>query len=452
MARAAHGRWPARSGPGLPRIGRRPPRGRRTERGVALLAVVVFVSIVLGVYAVGRLGDAAERERRASRTAEALASARQALIAYAATDDIRASGAADQIRPGSLPCPDADGDGRVTVGADIVGGACRVYVGRIPWNRLGIPPPVDDAGEVLWYALSPQFRDVGSLEPDALGHLAQGGLVHPDAPGVLSITEQPGGLTHSGVVAIVFAPGPALGSQSRGGAGAFEPANYLDGDNGSTATAFVAATASATFNDRLLAVTRDDLMAMGERRALAEVSRALAAYFARHGYLPPPAAFGDAECTAWTVSAGQCPPVDGLAAGRVPASITLPRAAWPSPTGEDPDRVLGPSGSGLWFGGQRWRENLIYLVAPACTIPGGSCASGDLALVPGTGPPRSAAFVLVAGGSAGPGQSRADAAARGVLDNYLEGETLAAAARMAAGGAPEPLAIAAGTRAVAWLP
>lgn len=424
----------------------------RGERGVALLAIVVFLALLATVYAAGRLGDANDRERRANRTAQALASARQALIAYAATDDVRASGAAEQVRPGSLPCPDANGDGRLTVGVDIIGGACKVYVGRVPWNRLGIPPPVDDAGEVLWYALSPQYRDAGTLEPDAVSHLTQGGLVHPDAPGVLSITEQPGGATQAGLVAIVFSPGPALGNQVRSGAGATDPVNYLDGPNGSGSTAFVSAPASGQFNDRLLAIGREDLMASGESRALAEVARALSAYFARNGYLPPPAAFADAQCTAWTVSAGQCLPIEGLAAGRVPATVAPPRAPWSPAASDEPDRALGASGAGLWFGGQRWRENIVYLVAPACTVPGSACTPGELALVPASGAARSAAFVLVAGGSARAGQSREDAAARGQLGNYLEGETLASAARMAAGGSPESLAVAAGTRAVAWSP
>lgn len=419
---------------------------------MALLAIVVFLALMVTVYTVGRVSDAGDRQSRANRTAQALAGARAALIAYAATDDIRASGPADQIRPGSLPCPDANGDGRLVVGIDIVGGACKVYVGRVPWNRLGIPPPVDDAGEVLWYALSPQYRDAGTLEPDAADHLAQGGLVHPDAPGTLSLTEQPGGATRAGLVAIVFSPGAAIGSQVRSGSGLASAANYLDGPNANSTTTFVAAPASDLFNDRLLAITREDLMAVGERRALAEVGRALAAFHARHGYLPPPAAFGDAQCTAWTVATTQCVAVDGLAVGRVPATIPPPRATWPGASDSEPDRVLGASGSGLWFGGQRWRENLVYAVDPACTVPGGACAPGALALVPPAGAARPAAFVLIAGGSAAAGQARSDASTRGQFANYLEGDALAAATRMASGSPPEPLVVAAGTRAVAWSP
>jgi len=424
----------------------------RSARGFALLAIVVFLALLATVYATGTVGLSREARSPGTRTAQALAAAREALIAYAATDDIRASGPAEQIRPGSLPCPDADGDGRLTVGADIVGSACKVYVGRIPWQRLGIPPPVDGSGEVLWYALTAQYRDAGTLEPDAGAHLAQGGLVHPDAPGALSITEQPGGALQPGLVAIVFAPGPALGAQARGGAGAFDPANYLDGPNGTTSTAFVAAAASGLFNDRLLAITREDLMAAGERRALGEVARALLAYRARHGYLPPPAAFGDAQCTQWTVSAGQCVAVDGVSAGRIPVTIAPPRMPWPDSTGSDPDRVFGASGAGHWFGGQRWRETVVYLVSPTCTQPATVCDPGGLSLATGAGAPVPAAFVLVAGGSAIAGQDRADALARGLLDNYLEGDARAAAGRMAAGGAPEPVVVGAGVRALSAPP
>jgi hypothetical protein len=70
--------------------------------------------------------------------AEVLQSAREALLAYAATD---------ANRPGALPCPDIDGDGRALPGIEYVGNGCQSYIGRLPWALLRIPELRDASGD-----------------------------------------------------------------------------------------------------------------------------------------------------------------------------------------------------------------------------------------------------------------------------------------------------------------
>jgi hypothetical protein len=121
--------------------------------------IFVAVLLLLGVSAlIYTLATPANRTIESDRiTAAALAQAKDALIGRAAADD---------NRPGSLPCPDFDNgtinplntsnDGT----ADLLNGIeCPSYIGRLPWRTLGLPDLRDGSGERLWYALSRAFRD-----------------------------------------------------------------------------------------------------------------------------------------------------------------------------------------------------------------------------------------------------------------------------------------------------
>lgn len=95
--------------------------------------------------------------------------------------------------------------------------AADTVIGRFPWRTLGLPPIRDGYGECLWYAISAGHKSTGinpaiKMNWDALGqldlvNLSSGALV----PRNLQEYERP--------VAIIFSPGPQLGSQSRGSIG-----------------------------------------------------------------------------------------------------------------------------------------------------------------------------------------------------------------------------------------
>jgi hypothetical protein len=235
--------------------------------------------------------------RRDGITRDALIKAKEALIAYAA---------ADANRPGELPCPDLNDDGKVVIADEYVGSNCVSLIGRLPWSTLELPDLRDEDGERLWYALSNDFHSNGAvaLNNDTAYRAGNTSLTITGTP--------PGG----NVVAIVFSPGPAL---VREGAAAVQqrgcivgvncdatgkcttapasntpkcnPANYLDiasgEDNADGNTSFVSAEKSATFNDRLLPIYSDDIMWVVERRAGRELAQKLRDHF--DAWQTPPA-------------------------------------------------------------------------------------------------------------------------------------------------------------------
>ncbi len=227
---------------------------RRRDAGAALLLVVAVCVVTATAMLAGRLSAGGFRQLLDRRTAAVLAEARAALIGYAA---------ADPNRPGELPCPDFDGDGKVTVAQDYAGNRCRTLRGWLPWYTLRLDDLRDGAGERLWYALTEDYR-AGGPAP-----------LSSETPGRLSLDGQ------ADVVAVVVAPGPALDGQARDGGVRADAAvgDYLEGPNAEAGTTRFASFAAGS-NDRVLAITRTDLMAAVEQRVLSEGARALAAYVA----------------------------------------------------------------------------------------------------------------------------------------------------------------------------
>lgn len=173
------------------------------------------------------------------RSQRALASARDALLGRAASDD---------NRPGSLPCPALDDNGQVPL---FVGDRCPAYVGRFPWKALKTGELRDGHGQLLWYALAPALRDSPAAEP-------VNGLTTAE----LSLDDQ------SAIAAIIFSPGPPLAGQARDAGDAI--GDYLDGSNADGDHAYVAGQASATFNDRSLAISQTMLFGLVGKRILGE--------------------------------------------------------------------------------------------------------------------------------------------------------------------------------------
>ena len=407
-----------------------PRRLRSRQSGIALIAVVVFIGIAAAVFVVRSLNADAVVSRQNQRTAEALQAAREALLAFAATND---------NRPGALPCPDINGDGQSLSGTEYVGNGCQSYIGRLPWALLRIPELRDASGELLWYALSPGFRDAGPVTGNP-------GFVNPDTVPALTIAGSSDLLG-----AIVFAPGAALQGQVRSGTGANALENHLDGVNATPTTVFSAALPGPAFNDRLLPISGTDLVAIAERRVSREVAAALNQYFELYGFLPAPATFSTVLCiSAGFVPAGACQPVPGMHAGRLPGSVD-PESYAPVGSGQRSALLTGTSVPAnqydlVWLQLQRWREHVVYIVSPNCAGPPvNKCAAGSL-IVRGPGPNvDNARFLVLMSGSPGAGQSRTSAADRTAMANYLEGTALSAAQTLAAGSVPPQIVIPPGT-------
>ncbi|MFZ5557920.1 MAG: hypothetical protein ACOZDY_14590 [Pseudomonadota bacterium] len=250
---------------------------RILQRGQAALILLGVLVAGSGYVLLSSLNTASLAAERSQVTSDALRQAKEALIARAV---------ADANRPGTLPCPDLNDDGAAEL---LSGPKCPAYVGRLPWRTLNLPDLRDSAGERLWYALSPRFRDEDSvvINSNTTGDLITSGLV-----------------ARNDVAAIVFAPGAALirqGSTSlqnrgctvgtdcdsnyvcTGPAPKCDAANFLDRlgaiDNSSGSAGFVIADTGDVFNDRLALLVAEDIFPAVEIRAARELRAQLLAHY-----------------------------------------------------------------------------------------------------------------------------------------------------------------------------
>jgi hypothetical protein len=227
--------------------------GKR-QSGIALVLLLV-VLIMAGAFAFYRsAGIGAGPAEKDAKLAATLARAKEALIARAVTD---------ANRPGSLPCPDlitnsgglsnVPGDGKADM---FTLTQCPSYVGWLPWVTLDLPELTDDTGTRLWYALAPELRDDDSAQP-----------INSDT----ALTLRLDGAVD--IAALVIAPRAALGSQARP---SNNPADYLDGENGNgDDRTYVSGPQRPAFNDMVVAITRQELMAAVEKRVASEVKACL---------------------------------------------------------------------------------------------------------------------------------------------------------------------------------
>ncbi len=289
----------------------------------------MLIGIVAALLIFGAVDTTALTLRRDQEVTAVLAQAKHALIGRAV---------ADSIRPGSLPCPDIDNDGSAESPV-AYGGVCPSYLGRLPWKTLGLPDARDASGERLWYALFPAFRDHSS-----------GGLLDVDTKGGLTVYQDgTATVVTTQAVAVIFAPGPIVGSQVRDSASANNPANYLDATGGvNNAIAggpFIGAQPSSTFNDKLLVITTADLMPPLERRVAREMLALLQSYRSLSG----------CACYPWASNDFDDDSVTGRTRGMVPIEDPLPHS-WGS---------LGLTVPAWMIGSNEWGKRFYYAIAPS---------------------------------------------------------------------------------------
>ncbi|MFN7087125.1 MAG: hypothetical protein ACK4N4_10945 [Burkholderiales bacterium] len=387
----------------MARTAAKPPRCDSTQRGQVLLGTVVLLGIVLGAVfynLAGPTGSAIERDKI---TNAALAQAKDALIAFASGQPFNGP----NERPGDLPCPDIDDNGIADSNCNSVG----LRIGRLPWKTLGLPDLRDGSGERLWYAVSDRFKTSTRLLPPSYP-------LNSDTQGEYTVT---GPVAANNVIAVVFAPGGALGSQDRNPAvNAPCPttgttiarsrcaANYLDGDNGNGTTSFATAPPSATFNDKLLLITSDTFFPAVEKRVANEARAGLLGFYAYSGYnfFPYANDYGD--------SAYQC--TDKTYSGRIPQSTSFPSSKCRK-NASDPD-WNGYSWP-LWFFGNNWHLVMFYAVSQKCTDKNKPACSdvGTFLTVNGLPPPNNNIQALViASGRGFAGQTRPCANASDCLE------------------------------------
>jgi len=332
---------------GIARRSRHPAILPRRQSGLAL-AIVLVLMVTGAIAAIVAVASPQQRTSSADQETDlALAEARSALIFRAAMDD---------NRPGSLPCPDTNNDG---IAEPLVGGVCASYIGRLPWQDLGLPDLRDGSGERLWYALSPSLRDDDSAQP-----------INSDTAAQLSVT---GAVPQTNVAAVIISPGQALAGQLRDLANQNNVASYLEGDNANADNVYHVAASTATFNDRIEVITRDQLFAVVESRVARDIRRTLRNYFTTYGYYPYANDYGSGgiACT------------NGQMRGRVP-NPDSPNISATCATNND-------WGGGLstppppWFFANSWHLITYYSLAPACTPATPACGGAGFLTVNGMG-------------------------------------------------------------------
>jgi hypothetical protein len=169
------------------------------QHGGALLAFAAILLVAISAALATALARSATGPHRDRISDQALATARDALIAHATGRPVD-----EVVGPGYLPCPDLDDDGwaESTCGSlsGDVGQSQRL--GRLPWKTLGLPDLRDGHGERLWYAVSTKYKGLlnCAASPACLD-------MNPDALlGTITVRDPTGAVAHDGRSANLFAP------------------------------------------------------------------------------------------------------------------------------------------------------------------------------------------------------------------------------------------------------
>lgn len=404
---------------------------RSKQKGVALLMFVfVLVFAIIGV-AIYSLNAVDIQHQRSQKTADALAEAKAALIGYAVSQDLTAVGCGNNCaRPGDLLCPDLDNDGDAEGACGSADGTTGQAnrLGRLPWRTLDVADLRDGDGERLWYAVSNKYKNNTRFLP-----------LNSDTTATITLRDSNGnvifdGANGGGVVAVIIAPGSNLVrqdlvSQVRSLANQNTPLHYLDiafGEdnqdfldeetNGFIMGPVKNAAGDIVLNDRVIAITRGEMIQAMESRVLAEVRTELINYFTLNSFYPYPALFNDASCLG-SADLALCPEDAATLNGRMPVTLATPWNA---------NSIFRGTSNGNWFQLNAWREVIHYAVAPAC-VPGTlNCTGGGGMLTLNnatTLPVTNKEFIVLASGASLAGQDRT-LLNRTFAVNYLEGENI----------------------------
>jgi hypothetical protein len=270
----------------------------RRQSGIAMLMMIFVIAIILTSLMLNTLNPVKIKTLKDKNTYFALTEAKAALIGWSARHI---------TMPGSLPCTDISNDGT----AINAGSNCVAYIGRLPWRTLGIADVRDGEGECLWYALSPIYRNVIAVGNRSAANANQINVNVLGSITVVNFDSSANPIPDNPVIAVIIAAGRPVGAQNRafaaGGAcgGNYVAANYLDIFNlinNATGNAvgnnytFIKGVDSATFNDRIITITANDLYRPIRQRMVKEIignnntMDGVADFYIDNGVYPCPAA------------------------------------------------------------------------------------------------------------------------------------------------------------------
>jgi hypothetical protein len=245
----------------------------KSQQGAALLIFMLILVMASSYSLLSKMNAATKPHLRLQVTSKVLAEAKQVLIGYALTYPENNAG----FGPGYLPCPDRSNNGFINAGA--CASSTGTTIGRFPWRSLGVREMIDSSGARLWYVLSDNYRNNPKINDS-------GGYMNSDNAGQLTLDGV------GDIVALIISPGEPVGNQNRDVSEFDIPdeiANYLEGENADIDAAydvdFVTSNAG-DFNDKVIAITRQELMAAIEKRVLGDVEDVINNYQIAHAVFP----------------------------------------------------------------------------------------------------------------------------------------------------------------------
>lgn len=394
---------------------------RHSQKGMALLLLLLLGLGIGTTVFLSAWNSLNVRLAHEQKTQAILTEAKEALIAYASS--VYPVG---NNRPGDLPCPDTNNDGKKELSCGSANGSTgqAARLGRLPWKSLGLADLRDASGERLWYAVSNNFKENTRRLP-----------LNSDTTGTILVADSAGNSIPN-VIAVIIAPGVPLQRlngaviQDRSPAGENNPANYLDEtateDNAdftdSATNGFVSgivrdAQGRILVNDTMLLITYNDLMPQLERQVASTVLNCLTSYAAyiggihnNQGRYPWAADMAASALNNYADS-------PNTLFGRIPETLMNSKASaanmlpnW----GGIPSCTINEN----WFR-DNWREQVFYAIADAFK-PGTTPAVCGTCLTVGSTPNARVAVLLGRQALTAPPLNQ-NHASKAIIGNYLEG-------------------------------
>ena len=381
-----------------------------SQRGVALVAFIFFIALIATAYLVQNFNISQLKNKQNRLTSQALADAKQALLAYA-TDNITVAFIAPPLmrcvdkdangmintadspytpencncgnncpRPGDLPCADTDNNGESKTAC---GGGESNRLGRLPWKTLGIDDLRDGTGERLWYALSNQYKYNPRIPSNSQ---TNGAISLKNIDG--SITNN--ALNNNGIVAVIIAVQAPVtrhelnGSKSmqiRSLANINDPAQYLEvaknEDNAdfaeNTANGFISGIYKEIINNQPVIISNDitlpiyksEVASLSKTIVLNEVAKAL---LSDSPNLPAPSQDNDTSCHGHVkINDGNCMADTGSKKGYIPVSQGNDSSftGWQT---KNINSILRGDDANNWFQQNGWRNLVKYEKNLPCSV------------------------------------------------------------------------------------
>lgn len=367
-------------------------KARPNQHGLAMLILVFMIALTLiGLVVISANGQSLKRNRQDS-TAQALINAKAALIGWSV---------AHPQYSGIMPFPDRSDDANYDGNSDcIIAPTVPNYsqlIGRLPYATQTAPclgtgatdyglsdKFLDGEGEGLWYAVSRNLIRTSATTGSLIINPA---IINAPTYPWLVVRDKNGVVISNRVAAVIIAPGRAIGGQNRAG-GLAGVAAYLDtvvvsgtaysnadytipnedfimGENmQSVPTTHPTYGQPYQFNDQLIFITIDELMAELQQRAMREARNALRAYYlasaptAANRYYPYAAILGDVNHAC----------IEATLAGGLPLDSAATTCTHPTPS----LTTFLPA----WFVESLWQDFMYYVISGDCSFATPGCLAG----------------------------------------------------------------------------